>query len=277
MRFLFFVIALFAGAYSTTIHAQSYLEPGQTLDRGQVLRSASGQYELHFQTDGNLAFYGPGGQYIWDAQTQGRGHRFTLQTDGNLVIYDIKNQAVWSSETHPYFDSRFNSQNWKPSWLEVLDNGQFALYSETGNIAWARPETPASNGSTKGKKEESYTAPLYDKMIAGNRLLQGQELVSASGAVRLRMQYDGNLAMYNNGQYLWDARTAGRGSYLTLQDDGNLVIYATDGQAVWSSQTHPYFDSRYRNPINKTVELNLLNNGTFVLLNTRGSIMWTNQ
>ncbi|MEM8584432.1 MAG: hypothetical protein AAGF87_09200 [Bacteroidota bacterium] len=274
MRFFSFVLILATGLCLTTVHAQDYMEPGQVVSRGEVLRSASGQYELHFQTDGNLAFYGPGGQYIWDAQTQGRGHSFTLQTDGNLVIYDIKNQAVWSSETHPYFDPRYNSRNWKPSWLEVLENGQFALFSETGNIAWARPESVAP--PAKGKKEESYSAPLYDKMIAGNRLYQGQELVSVNGAVRLRMQYDGNLAMYNNGQYLWDAQTAGRGSYLTLQDDGNLVIYTSNDQAVWSSETHPHFNSRYRISSNKPVELNLLDNGTFILLNTRGDIMWSN-
>ncbi len=55
----------------------------------------------------------------------------------------------------------------------------------------------------------------------------------------LLMQKDGNLVLYaNDGSALWDTGTYGRGGKrLAMQDDGNLVIYDEGGRAVWASGT----------------------------------------
>jgi hypothetical protein len=98
----------------------------QLMDRGQWLRSSSGQYTLHMQTDGNLVLYNGAGAAIWATNRAGRhlklhndgclaevdysgnwvwqtgcnqgGDRLVVQSDGNLVLY-AGSRAVWASGT----------------------------------------------------------------------------------------------------------------------------------------------------------------------------------
>jgi hypothetical protein len=93
----------------------------------------------------------------------------------------------------------------------------------------------------------------------------------------LNMQYDGNFVLYVNGQakwasntsgltaignyayfepngalrvydistisgpYLaWSSGTGGKGARLSLQDDGNMVIYNASGAAIWATHTSGY-------------------------------------
>ena len=48
------------------------------------------------------------------------------------------------------------------------------------------------------------------------------------------MQSDGNLILYaTSGSAVWDSGTNGNdGAYLTMQNDGNIVIYAASGTAL---------------------------------------------
>lgn len=76
----------------------NYLLAGETLVAHQVLYSSSGY--LYYQDDGNLVFYNPWGQAIWNSQTWGTSPNVVImQGDGNLVIYDASWTAVWSSRT----------------------------------------------------------------------------------------------------------------------------------------------------------------------------------
>jgi hypothetical protein len=105
---------------------------------------------------------------------------------------------------------------------------------------------------------------------AGATLFDGQSLVSSNGRFSLDMQGDGNLVLYGAGLVLWDSGTGGdvpdqavmqsdgnlviyraerpvwssgteqtaRGMYtLTVQDDGNAVIYSPAGKALWNTYT----------------------------------------
>lgn len=57
---------------------------------------------------------------------------------------------------------------------------------------------------------------------------------------RLAMQADGNLTIYDSrGECIWSSGTTGHSNaYLAAQDDGNLVIYTADQRkAVWNSGT----------------------------------------
>ena len=53
------------------------------------------------------------------------------------------------------------------------------------------------------------------------------------------MQQDGNLVIYApGGRALWASNTAGNpGSRLVVQGDGNVMIYRPDGRAVWATNT----------------------------------------
>lgn len=61
--------------------------------------------------------------------------------------------------------------------------------------------------------------------------------VSGTPGVEVRMQEDGNLAMYDsNGAMVWQTRTSGNsGAWAAIQRDRHLVVYLADGTALWSS------------------------------------------
>jgi hypothetical protein len=50
------------------------------------------------------------------------------------------------------------------------------------------------------------------------------------------MQADGNAVLYASGRAVWNSRTGGNaGARLVMQNDGNLVVYAASGKALWAS------------------------------------------
>ena len=73
----------------------------------------------------------------------------------------------------------------------------------------------------------------------GERLYPNQYL--ATGPHLAKMGNNGDFVLYKNGVGCWSTGTAGRGDYrsfITMQGDGNLVIYAYDGgPALWASGT----------------------------------------
>lgn len=53
---------------------------------------------------------------------------------------------------------------------------------------------------------------------------------------KLVFQSDGNLAYYlNSGELMWLSNTAGRGFYLAVQADNNVVIYDKDFNPLWAT------------------------------------------
>ena len=80
----------------------------------------------------------------------------------------------------------------------------------------------------------------------GNLVLYGAGLVLwDSGTVHdagdyATMQSDGNFVIYKAGAAIWSSVTdqTARGVYtLTVQDDGNVVIYSPSGKALWNTYT----------------------------------------
>ena len=59
------------------------------------------------------------------------------------------------------------------------------------------------------------------------------------GGVRLSMQSDGNLVLYTAANVaVWSSNTNGKGgSYLIMQNDGNAVVASAAGTTVWASNT----------------------------------------
>ncbi|MFD0396666.1 RICIN domain-containing protein [Kitasatospora sp. NPDC127121] len=85
-------------------------------------------------------------------------------------------------------------------------------------------------------------------MWHGDTLCPGQSLESraAEQSTRLVMQQDGNLvAYYTQGDAIgdhtwavWESKTVGCGAKAVMQDDGNLVVTAADGRVCWASGTN---------------------------------------
>lgn len=106
-------------------------------------------------------------------------------------------------------DQKLTSRNGKYT-LIMQGDGNLVLYTESNAPVWAT--------RTQGK-----------------------------GAVRASLQDDGNLVLYTKQQEswfhkdapapVWASHTSGENVTLVLQDDRNLVIYASDGHALWASGT----------------------------------------
>jgi hypothetical protein len=116
-------------------------------------------------------------------------------------------------------------------------------------------------------------APSNFFLAAGTRK---QWTTCKGNTMDLNMQTDGNLVLYVNGQHkwasdtsssignyvwfepngalrvynidswtgevylAWSSGTGGKGTRLSLQDDGNVVIYNASGTAIWATHTSGY-------------------------------------
>ena len=94
------VITITRRAGTSNVLSGLFLDPASTstldLTANQSIYSPNGQYQLIMQGDGNLVEYGPGGQVIWDAGTNGNpGAYAIMQGDGNLVVYSPAGKALW--------------------------------------------------------------------------------------------------------------------------------------------------------------------------------------
>ncbi|MEU7019086.1 hypothetical protein ABZ990_00320 [Streptomyces sp. NPDC046203] len=80
-----------------------------------------------------------------------------------------------------------------------------------------------------------------DALVNGGTLAPGAAL--SSGNTRLVMQQDGDLALFTTGangtspQLRWHSGTTGAGNKAELRTDGNLVVTAPNGGALWQSRT----------------------------------------
>jgi subtilisin family serine protease len=81
--------------------------------------------------------------------------------------------------------------------------------------------------------------PGSDRLLRGETLNAGQSKVSRDARYALAMQLDGNLVLYGPSGHVWDAGTQGTGAaYVTLQTDGNLVVYTASDTAVFQTGTY---------------------------------------
>ncbi|MEV7845795.1 mannose-binding protein [Streptomyces cyaneofuscatus] len=63
----------------------------------------------------------------------------------------------------------------------------------------------------------------------------------ATNRIRMTMQQDGNLVVYNEqNKPVWAAMTFGENHRAIFQPDGNLVIHNGDDRAIWASKTHDF-------------------------------------
>ncbi len=82
--------------------------------------------------------------------------------------------------------------------------------------------------------------PGPGSLTSGQRLLPGNELWSADGSAVLRYQTDGNLVVYAaDGTALWASDTSGASAgRAEMQTDGNFVVYDAAGVPLWASDTY---------------------------------------
>lgn len=105
-----------------------------------------------------------------------------------------------------------------------------------------------------------------DTLGQNEKLRVSEELRSTSGQYTLRMQDDGNLVVYDSqGKGLWSSDTVGSGAVeCVLQGDGNLLLKDRNGRAVWTTSTEGH----------KNAKLVMQDDGNLVLFNERGLAVW---
>jgi len=114
-------------------------------------------------------------------------------------------------------------------------------------------------------------SPAPARMMPGQKLATGQQLASANGKVRLTLQPDGNLVLYrvDNGVVLWASntqRTPAAVTQVLMQYDGNVVAYGPNlaGGAQWRTATAG----------NQFASLVLRDDGNLVVMAENGAQLW---
>ncbi len=81
---------------------------------------------------------------------------------------------------------------------------------------------------------------MSDRLNPGTRLTTNQSIISSDGRFRLTMQDDGNLVVYrtHDNHALWATGTQGSDVHRAeMQTDGNLVLYHVNNAPAWASNT----------------------------------------
>lgn len=213
-----------------------HLLANESLLHGQSIVSNNRIYQVAFQSDGNLVLYknypGAPSRALWASGTNGHpSDSCVMQGDGNLVLYDPGSHAIWAAGTYGHPGSR----------LVVQDDGNLVIYQPNNAALWATntvrkipPNGPPATGA---------------QMLHGQTLPPDQPIHSANGRYTFVFQGDGNLVLYKNypnhpRKPLWASGTNGRSAVVCImQDDGNLVIYDPDANALWASGTNGHASS----------------------------------
>ncbi|MFJ9623230.1 mannose-binding protein [Streptomyces sp. NPDC101181] len=121
------------------------------------------------------------------------------------------------------------------------------------------PPPPAPEPRTsapEAKAEEKPKASAKPKPKAAPKPNWGTQTVSAPSSIgvgqswatnriRLTMQQDGNLVVYNeHDKPIWAAMTFGQNHRAIFQPDGNLVIHNGEDRPIWASKTHDFGGAR---------------------------------
>jgi len=109
-------------------------------------------------------------------------------------------------------------------------------------------------------------APTCGSLESGSSLTSGQALNSCDGRFVLTMQPDGNLVLWQHGVgALWSSRTSGTsGRTAIMQPDGNFVVYDASHRPLWHSDTFGHQGAR----------LALQPDGNLVVYSTSGAAVW---
>lgn len=175
-----------------------------------------------------------------------------FQENGNVELF-VNFKKVWETKTQDATADRFINQGdgnlvlynmanaalWSsgtqqvtPTTLKLQPDGNLVLYSNSNIPLWSAATATSIQ-----------THIITQIIRPGDVAYAGQSITTPNRRYVLTLQGDGNLVLYDNTTPLWNSMTIGpnKASYLTMQADGNLVLYTMQGRAVWNAATfgHP--------------------------------------
>ena len=169
------------------------------------------------------------------------GHyALVMESAGDLVLYSGP-RVVWSTPTAGDVGV----------YAVMQPQGNLVLYDQVNQAVWSSNSTTIDcprlvlqdDGVSVvyGLHAAWATHTVQDVLEPGDLLQPGWSIYSSDPEdYRLTMQTDGNLVLYDAaGQPLFNSRTERNpGAYAAMQGDGNLVVYSATGHALWASDTH---------------------------------------
>ena len=192
-----------------TYVAGATLRDGQVLSSGTALRSSTGSYFATMQADGNLVITTSTGVRRWASGTTGAGNRLQVRSDGNIVMWRANGTIAWRSGTN----------GWTGGLLTLTNDGLLQVRQGTTTV-W------------------DHRGIRYDRMLPGQVLRSGEQIMSANRAWSLTMRADGNLVLSSaTGVRQWATFTTGTGSTASMTQDGNFVVRNSSGVTLWSTRT----------------------------------------
>jgi subtilisin family serine protease len=227
------------------------LSSGEGLRFNESIRSPNGLYRLQQQSDGNLVLAKLGNRVLWSLGR--KGSWTTLQDNGNLVSY-LYTKGVWATNTGGNGSSQ----------LRVQDDGNVMLHRlSDGKAVWST--------KTKQKTAPPQVTTPSDRLTAGQALYRGgASLVSPNGRYAVYVRAANGVLVVRDqvaGRDLWTSKALSD-DWLTLQTDGNVVLYASSGTSLWSTGTGGKGDAR----------LIIQNDGNFVLYdNSPNKALWSSR
>ena len=214
------------------------LTQGDSLTIGQSLTSANGVYTLKLESDGNLVLRNFRGDFIWSTAPTGTGaERARLQDDGNFVLYDGADNATWNTET-----AGTSSAVTPLPTVSVASSGLIGSAAE-GNVSQYRTARftvtlSQSSDQTVGVRystvDASATAGLDYEATSGTLSFAPGE---TSKTVDVKIIGDNVVETDETLTLSVQPPTGNTGVKLVVQDDRNIVLYDSNGTALWNSNT----------------------------------------
>jgi hypothetical protein len=172
------------------------------------------------------------------------GHyELVMEPGGNLAESIAGGRTLWSTPT----------EGDNGAHAVMQPGGNLVIYNPAGAAVWS--SNSRGTGCPQLVIQDDGNVVIYSphavwatntvqsKMMPGDVLRTGWSIYSPNEDFQLTMQTDGNLVLYRAVRpALWSTDTANHpGAYAVMQADGNLVVYPASGHALWASHTdyHP--------------------------------------
>ena len=216
-----------AKPYTAIVYKGANLANKAQLKVNEYLRSPDWRYYLIMQGDGNLVLYTAGHMHaIWSSNTNGKNGKFVaMQSDGNLVIYNSGGKSIWASDT-----------SGKESTLRLQADGNLVVYKTLDNALWSS-DTNNKGGKYISMQTDGNLVMYGDKgaVWASDTNKRGNAVVSGCNNQTDRLEMKQRL---NAGEIICSKNKYYK---LSMQTDGNLVIYTGQTSATWASNSSGKF------------------------------------
>jgi len=200
---------------------------------------------------------------------------FPQYTFNGLSLYDDDKIMIWSSNPQAG-DITVDDKITNGFYLPKFYGYPFLNGSITNNINYRYRHDKHVN-----LKKYNYIEENYMQFNGCNHYLkEGEGIKSENGRFALILQETGNLIFKDNKVTIWESQTAnmwfGQSPYtLHLHEDGTLQVLDKNNYIIFYTKNYEKKEDNEQEKINKiNYRLEVLNSGTFRIMNSKGEEIW---